>query len=446
MEKLFFDRIQSYIPNEFDAFLASFDRPLLRGLRVNTRKIKLSDFTEKFPYLKDPSLFCPQAFYVEQPLGNHPFHIAGLYYLQEPSASSAVEILNVQPNDVVLDLCAAPGGKSSQIASKLGNDGFLVSNEIDSKRANILLSNLERMGMMNMLVTNNNSKEICKQFKSCFTKILVDAPCSGEGMLKKHESAYDNWSYENILFCQKRQLEILSDAYETLQEDGILVYSTCTYAKEENEDVVAQFLMEHEDMELLDVSVSFGRNGLSNSQIDANKVCRIFPMDHGEGHFVAKMHKISGEKKNMLPMKPTLIPNFVRDFVEEQLNEEPTYFYKENDYIYCMNHPFINTGKLKVLRQGIQVGQIKKNRIEPCHAFYMCANWIDVWKHKLNLDLDHLDDYLHGQELAISNPKGYLAICYEGYPVGFGKSDGMHIKNKLPKGLRFLPNSHVMGK
>lgn len=202
--------------------------------------------------------------------------------MQEPSASSAVEVLDVQEGDWVLDMCAAPGGKSTQIAAKLQHSGLLVSNEIEAKRAAVLMSNMERLGFSECMITNARPDELAKEMGGWFDKVLVDAPCSGEGMFKKHAKAMDDWSVEHVASCAMRQKLILESAYETLKEEGILVYSTCTYSMEENEEVIYAFLKHHEDMELLDCQVNFGRSGFSYRDLDVTKVRRIFPMDQGK--------------------------------------------------------------------------------------------------------------------------------------------------------------------
>ena len=261
MNEFFLERMKLYLGSELDAYLESLTKPLYRGLRVNTKKIDMDRIIRELPFLNRPSLFSENSFYVDSSLGNHAYHICGAFYLQEPSASSAVEVLDVQEDDLVLDLCAAPGSKSTQIAQRLGKKGYLVSNEYDAKRAKILVSNHERMGTVNFAVTNSDTRPLCNHFESCFDKVLVDAPCSGEGMMKKHEQAKDEWSLDNVLLCAKRQKDILSNAYKALKKDGVLVYSTCTYAKEENEDVISWFLETYPDMELMDMEVTFGREG-----------------------------------------------------------------------------------------------------------------------------------------------------------------------------------------
>lgn len=434
MNELFLDRIKEYIPDEFDDYVKSLDSDLYRGLRVNTKKISVEKLQEEM-HLHSPSLFSSDSFYVDSPLGNHPYHICGAFYLQEPSASAPVTVLDVQPEDVVLDLCAAPGSKSTQIASKL-DGGFLLSNEIDLKRSKILLSNMERMGVMNFMVTNTSPDKLCPKLPECFDKILVDAPCSGEGMMKKHDIAKDNWSLQNVLFCAKRQKDILKEAYKSLKKDGYLVYSTCTYAKEENEDVVSWFLNEYPDMQLVDIDVSFGREGFIQG------VRRIFPMDGGEGQFIAKFHKTGGSIKKLPTIKSMSLPLEAKKFIKSQIQDVSLNYYIENDKVYGMSSSFLKLKNIPVLRQGVYIGDVVKNRFEPAHAFYMCSEF--DFLNRVNVTHDEMDRFMHGLEIDCSSKKGYVAVCFEGICFGYGKSDGTRIKNKIPKGLRLFEGSHIL--
>lgn len=441
---LFYKRIESYIPDEMEAFMLSLNKKMYQGLRINTKKICKEKFIQSFPYIEQPTPFCENGFYISKSLGNHPYHICGLYYLQEPSAMAVVEALDVQEEDIVLDLCAAPGGKSSQIASKL-KSGFLISNEIDSKRAQILLSNMERMGTVHMAITNSTPEKICTAFPSCFDKIVVDAPCSGEGMMKKHTLARQEWSYENILFCAKRQKEILKQAYKALKKDGILVYSTCTYAKEENEDVISWFLNEYSDCELVDIQSSYGRSGLKTEGLQESYVRRIFPMDQGEGHFIAKIRKTQGEKKHLPVLKNQKIDKNTMTFFNEQLHTLYSHYHMVEGNVYAMDRDFVDFKNIKVLRQGLFCGTVLKNRFEPSHAFYMNED-ISRLKKVVNVSFEQMNAFMHGLSLSYPCDKGFTGICFEGYPFGFGKSDGITIKNKIPKGLRLMEGSSLYGK
>jgi NOL1/NOP2/sun family putative RNA methylase len=421
---------------------------LYRGLRINPLKIDPQKLQQEM-HLSWPSPFAPNSFYVQSALGLHPYHVSGAFYLQEPSASAVVACLDVQPGDVVVDLCAAPGSKTTQILPYLGSNGLLICNEIDGKRAQALLSNLERMGAVNFVLTNMDTAVLCGQIEACADKILVDAPCSGEGMMKKHAAAKDEWSLENVKHCAFLQHEILNNAYKALKKDGILVYSTCTYAKEENEEQIARFLAEHEDMQLLQIEADFGRCGLETKGMDASKVRRIFPMDQGEGHFIAKMQKTSGAQRNLPELKNEKLPKLASAFFQENFERDFSFYMqsagkqKDIQQLFGMNHPFVSLKKGKVLRQGVYLGDVIKKRFEPAHALYLSSAMLGNMKHTIELDEKQMDDYVHGLSIALPSKKGYIAVCYKGIPFGFGKSDGAQIKNKYPKGLRFLVNSHI---
>lgn len=440
MNEQFLTRMQDYLKEEYPAYLASLEEPCYRGLRVNTSKLTIEAFLALNICKLRPSSICPQSFYIEeavQGLGNHPAHLAGLCYMQEPSASSAVEVLDVQKGDWVLDMCAAPGGKSTQIAAKLDHTGFLVSNEIEGKRAQILLSNMERLGFSQCMVTNNKPNEIAKHMKGWFDRVLVDAPCSGEGMFKKHSKAMEDWSIEHVRSCAKRQLLILADAYEALKQDGILVYSTCTYAMEENEQVIYEFLQTHPDMELVDASVSFGRKGLPYKDLAVEKLVRIFPMDEGEGHFVAKLKKHGEQRRAKIKEKKTeVLPGYVQQFFQEQLGFVPSYIQLVQDRAYAKTTSFVETGKLRVLRQGLYCGDMIKNRFEPHQHFYMSGCYQQDFQQYVDVDEAQCQAFLQGHPLAIPGYRGYTQIRWHGYGIGFAKGDGQVLKNKYPKGLR----------
>lgn len=450
MDSLFKQRMEQLLVNEYDQYVQSLETPLFQGLRISPRKQEIEITKGLLPFLEEPSKFARNTWYIHGQYGLHHAHLQGLFYLQEPSAGSAVELLDVQPNDVVLDLCAAPGSKSTQILDRL-EGGFLVANEIDAKRAQVLLSNMERMGAENFMVTNMDSPTLCKQLKNCFDKILVDAPCSGEGMMKKHEAAIEQWSYDNVLLCAARQKEILQQAWLALKPGGSLVYSTCTYAKEENEENVAWLLETFKDAKQVAMDVTWGREGIPTEGMDATKVRRIFPMDGGEGHFAARFEKIKSEEQSTSSFtfcKEEKLDKTIQAFLNEQTDQAFTHYYLEKNqdstFVYGMNAPFIKLKKGKVLRQGVFVGELLKGRFEPAHAFYLCKT---IAKHaltKTETTIEQMDDFFHGQQLSLNAPKGYRALCLNGIPYGFGKSSQSRITNKLPKGLRLKPNSHVM--
>lgn len=436
----FLFRIKSLLGDDFDEFLKFYENENYKGLRVNTLKCS----AEKLRMLVDFELvntpFCKEGFYIPSDvtsLGNSPLHHCGAFYIQEPSATSAVEMLGVEKNDFVLDLCAAPGGKSTQIGAKLQGTGLLWSNEIVRNRANILLSNIERMGISNAVVSNCHPDILCNELQGKFDKVLVDAPCSGEGMFRKNSDAQNEWSVEHVKSCAQRQLMILNSAKNALKEGGVMVYSTCTFSQEENEDVITQFLSENPDFELEDAGIDFGRKTLEYA-------CRIFPMDGGEGHFAARLRKKGESYGSIIPYKNNQkIDDKVWDFYDSLFVDRP---FGDNltlvgEKIIILpekyNRNIKNTG---IIRAGIILGEIVKNRIEPHHSVFMAAQKNEC-RSAVDFDLtsDEIHKFLHGEEIAVpSEVKGYTAVCVNEITVGFGKASNGRLKNKYPKGLRIL--------
>lgn len=440
MNEIFLARMKAYLKDEYEAYVHTLGEAAFRGLRVNTAKIDVEHFHNLKICTCQPSTICEQSFYLPPDvhgLGNHPAHLGGLCYIQEPSAASAVEILDVKKGDWVLDLCAAPGGKSTQIAAELADTGCLISNEIDAKRALILLSNMERLGFRECLITNAHPKALCETCKGWFDKVLVDAPCSGEGMFKKHSKAMEDWSITHVEACANRQLQILHCAYETLKEDGILVYSTCTYAIEENEAVIWHFLNLHPDMELIDAGVRFGRVGIPYKNLDITKVRRIFPMDQGEGHFVAKLKRRSAaciEKKK--EYKNEVLPRCAMDFLASQIHQIPAYHILVQDKVYIKQTPFLKLKNIHILRQGTLCGVVMKNRMEPHQHFYTTNLHKQYFTQVYDMRDEECYAYVKGHPLSVSGYKGYTALTWKHYVLAYGKGDGTVLKNKYPKGLR----------
>ncbi|MCI9524624.1 MAG: NOL1/NOP2/sun family putative RNA methylase [Erysipelotrichaceae bacterium] len=440
MNQEFLTRMKELLKDEFDVFEASLTKPMYRGIRYNPLKITKDRFLTLFPYACKQTPFCEESFYLENEasqVGNHPLHLSGACYMQEPSASAPVEILDVKENDWVLDLCAAPGGKSTQIAAQLKHSGLLVCNEIERKRAHVLMSNMERMGFGEVIITGSNTDALCSECAGWFDKVLVDAPCSGEGMMKKHDLANTEWSEQNIQSCANRQLQILKNAVKALKKGGILVYSTCTYALEENEQVVSRFLKDNKEMIQLDCKASFGRSGFPVAGMKEKSVCRIFPMDQGEGHFIAKFQKItSGNTKKVKEKKHVHPSKDVYKQLESIIALPQGYFDIVNEQLYYRVKPFLDLGNITVLRQGIRMGEMIKQRIEPHQHLFTSSYLRPFLQQSVELDDAQLRQFLKGEQLNIAHFKGYTAITWHGQVIGFGKGDGSVIKNKYPKGLR----------
>ncbi|MDU6250116.1 MAG: RsmF rRNA methyltransferase first C-terminal domain-containing protein, partial [Paeniclostridium sordellii] len=334
------------------------------------------------------------------------------YYLQEPSAMSVVPRAGIKENDKVLDMCAAPGGKSTYILSKLNDTGLLVSNEINPIRIKALGENLERFGAKNCIITNTDSNNLRKVFNGYFDKVIIDAPCSGQGMFRKDEVAIKDWSYEKVLECQSIQREIIRDGYDMLKNEGILVYSTCTFAKEENEN--AKLIEMH----------------------------RVWPHKvKGEGHFVAKIQKLEDEDCKTKELKAKRLDKEIKDykdFEKKFLNINiGNKFDLRGENLYLLPEESPDAKKLKVLRYGLHLGVLKKNRFEPSHALSHYLKLEDV-KHVENLKLEeeHILNYLRGNTINTGQSRGWVLVAIEGIPIGWGKESNGVLKNHYPKGLR----------
>ena len=440
LPKIFLERMRSILKDDYDIFLESYSKSPFKGLRVNTLKCSVEKLKNTLNINLVPSPFFENSFYIDEniKLGNNPLHHCGAFYLQEPSASGAVNALDIQSGDKVLDLCAAPGGKSTQIASQLNGTGLLWSNEIVKKRATILMSNIERMGIRNSVVSSTSPEILCTRLQGYFDKVLVDAPCSGEGMFRKDIQAINEWSEEHTKSCAERQLQILESAKLCLKKGGTLVYSTCTFSIYENENVIEKFIRNNPDFELVDCNLPYGRSGVNMPQSR-----RIYPMDGGEGHFIVKLIKnsddtgytadeidINNNKSNINKITEELYKEI---FIDDNV---PKFTFINDKVIIKPVTPQLNG--LGVIRSGILFGEIKKNRIEPAHHLFTSSkkenfkNCVDF-----NVDSNEIDKYLLGEEIEVDTKlKGYTAVCVNGITLGFGKCSNGRLKNKYPKGLR----------
>lgn len=415
----FENRMKNTLKNEFDDFLSVYSNEPYHGLRVNTLKIVPKEFVKLFPFTGENVNWCAEGFYCKSGYGKHPCHRAGLFYYQEPSAMISAELLDVRKDDVVLDLCAAPGGKSTHIASKLNGTGLLVSNEIVRSRAVILRENIERMGISNAVVTNMSPDELEVEFSDFFDKILVDAPCSGEGMFRKEPEALVAWSVEHTLACAQRQRLILESASKMLRPGGVMVYSTCTFAPCENEKTVAYFLSKHPEFTL-----------------EAQE--HIYPhLEKGEGHFAARLVKKGNAPRRERVSKAKVNPPILfKEFEKNNLNTNlQGNFISFGDNLYLLPTPFGDIKNIKILLPGLHLGEIKKNRFEPSHHLALALKK-DDFKLTHTLTESEIFHYYQGNVVNASLPNGWGAMLYDKYPTGWFKAVNGQLKNHYPKKLR----------
>lgn len=450
-------KMKAFLGNEWDDFLYSYDNNRFQALRFNTLKVQSHE--EIMRILKVLGIssdkrvsWANEAYYFDENVrpGKHPYHEMGLYYIQEPSAMSAAALLAPKPGMRVLDLCAAPGGKSTQLATYLGDSGLLVSNEINTQRSRILSQNIERMGIKNAIVTNEDSFVLASHFPVFFNAIQVDAPCSGEGMFRKLPEAIEQWSMENVAICAARQKEILDNAAVMLKPGGTIVYSTCTFSKEENEDVIEYFLERHPDFTLEEME-------------------RFWPHKvDGEGHFVAKLvrrgcvdtdlkadrknKKSKNSKNRKNETKPALTKENMKllsEFLNETISENMAAWIKNSRFVmfgeqlYRLPDMEVDIKGLKVQRAGLHIGEFKKQRFEPSHSLALALKLNDAKNVvKLTCDNPQTTGFFNGLSVMLSDEqaaeckKGWALVCVDGYPAGWGKVNGAQVKNHYPKGLR----------
>lgn len=427
LPEAFLHRIKSQLGDEYEDFLNSLERPRAVALRFNP----LKGAQPALPFVKEPVPWEKRGFYYDPDSrpGLHPYHEAGVYYLQEASAMAPVAMLDVRPGERVCDLCAAPGGKSTQIAGYLQGQGMLLCNEIHPARAKILARNVERLGIANALVTNEKPENLAKKLPGFFDRVLVDAPCSGEGMFRKEEAAVTDWSQETVEMCARRQREILESAAVLLRAGGRLVYSTCTFAPEENEQTVAAFLQNHPEFVPETVEAPWFVAGENSS-------FRLWPHKLlGEGHFLAVLRKLGDEEVQGTSCPGEKLPKQWLDFAKDldiTLPEGKAILFGNSLYWAPAELPSLHG--LKVLRPGLELGEVKKDRFEPAHAL---ALWLKNCKRSVSLASDgaQIRAYMHGETIS-SDIKGWCLVQVDGYSIGWGKGDGQTIKNHYPKGLR----------
>ena len=465
-------KMKAFLGNEWEEFLYSYDNNRFQALRFNTLKVgknksveeEIAGIMDKLGIPMDKKVtWANDAYYYDDKKrpGKHPYHEMGLYYIQEPSAMSAAALLAPKPGMRVLDLCAAPGGKSTQLATYLGDSGLLVSNEINTQRSRILSQNIERMGIKNAVVTNEDSFALAAHFPNFFHAIQVDAPCSGEGMFRKLPEAVNEWSPQNVEICAARQKEILDNAAVMLKPGGVIVYSTCTFSREENEDVIEYFLNEHPDFTVV-------------------KMERFWPhKQDGEGHFVAKLvrrgellleetvstqdrtgsiaedtlekRKSSGKKDNKKSKKSGGKENMelLNEFLDAILTDDMAEWIRNGklvmfgDQLYRLPDIDVDLKGLKIQRAGLHIGEFKKNRFEPSHSLALALKKSEAENTvELTCDDPQTNGFFNGlsimltQEQADKCKKGWVLVCVDGYPAGWGKVNGTQVKNHYPKGLR----------
>ncbi len=450
----FIKKMQNLLLHEWNDLLDTWQYLPYQGLRVNNLKISVEDFLNAGIFALQKIPWTDNGFYYNYGTrpAKHPYYQAGLYYLQEPSAMAPAACLDVKPGEKVLDLCAAPGGKSTQLATMLQGEGLLVSNDLSKERVKALVWNLEHWGTVNTVVTNEEPAKLADRFSNFFDKILVDAPCSGEGMFRKDMKAAKSWTGYNNEMCSTLQTEILSTAAKMLKPGGKLLYSTCTFSPEEDEQVIIKFLEDHPDYFLCELPVYPGWDTGRTEWVDNRnkraqdlvKTRRLWPHKiKGEGHYLAlfqKDDKVIIEQQNNLTWTENKKIDTLATFMAENLTKPiEGNLIQQGNYVYRVPEGMPSLQGLKVARPGWFLGILKNKRFEPSQALAMGLTIKDV-KRSIQFSLEDKDvkRYLKGETLLVEGPKGWTLVCLEKYPLGWAKQTTDNLKNYYPPGWRLL--------
>ncbi|MDA8354534.1 MAG: RsmB/NOP family class I SAM-dependent RNA methyltransferase [Firmicutes bacterium] len=446
-------QMNTLLGDEYPAFLQTYEEPPHRALRINTLKISTADGVNRLPFQLEPIPWCDTGFFYQHDRdrpGKHVYHAAGLYYIQDPSAMAPAEALDPQPGEKVLDLCAAPGGKTTQLASKMNGKGILVANEISRERRKALVENLERCGVTNAVILGEDPRHLSSRFAGWFDRILIDAPCSGEGMFRKDPETRERWSIRSTEVAADLQVSILEAAAPMLRPGGRLVYSTCTFNVRENEGTLDRFLKLHPQFTPVDVPGSNhflpGLTEGTDVNPSLSRAARLWPHHlKGEGHFVAVLGKTEGEegarqKPGKLPPVHRDAKNVFQTFIDDTLSQDPfpgpfTLF---GDHLYQVPRELPSLKGLVVERPGFYLGQAKRRHFAPSHALALALT-PDRVQRRVNFSAgdEPLLRYLQGEALAHEGEKGWTLVTVDHFPLGWGKVSGGLLKNHYPKWLRW---------
>ena len=435
----YIQNMKSLLQDEYESYLESFNIQRMYGLRINTSKISVNDFLKINPFNLTPIPWTNDGFYfsdTDKP-SKHPYYYAGLYYLQEPSAMLPAQVLPIDENDIVLDACAAPGGKSSKLANKLNGTGLLISNDISVSRAQVLLKTLESQGITNSYVLAEDIDKI--NLNNTFDKILIDVPCSGEGMFRKDPELIKSWVEKENEYYSSLQKKIISKALDLLKDGGKLVYSTCTFSKIENEDIIEYALSICPQLKVLPIKKY---NGFVSGLTESTTNCvRLYPHRiKGEGHFVALLQKGEQLKKSAISNNVSAILPDNDFFSNINKNFENHKLVQRENKLYMEPNININTSGLRVLRSGLFLGEYKHDKFEPSQALALSLKK-NEYKNTVtfNLEDERVIKYLKCETLDVKDKhiNGYVLVCVENYPLGFGKVDKGILKNKYPANYRY---------
>lgn len=446
----YIDHMKELLGEEYPLYEASLKEEHFSGLRVNTKKISVEDFLKISPFSLTPVPWIENGFYVakKDTPSKHPYYYAGLYYLQEPSAMTPANFLPVESGDKILDLCGAPGGKATELGARLSGSGFLLANDLSNSRAKAMLKNLELFGISNLFVSSEAPEKLFERYEGFFDKILVDAPCSGEGMFRKDPSLVKSWIANGPEYYAPIQKQILDSAVSMLKPGGVLLYSTCTFSEQEDEEVILTTLEQHPEMKL----IPFEKNvpGFSEGRRGLTECIRIFPHKvMGEGHFLALLQK-SDTFEEKIPFREDKaaackLPEDAKQFLKQISREFPLkQLIVLDDSLYALPEGIVPKRGIRYLRTGLLLGTLKKERFEPSQALAMALK-PEEFSCTLNLKCEdeRVIRYLKGETISlltdeVNEKKGYCLVAVDGFSLGFAKINGASLKNKYQPGWRMM--------
>ncbi len=452
----FVNKMKMLLGEEFDSYIKCYDEKRLYGLRVNTKKISVEEFQKICPFDIEPIPWIENGFYYDGEhvqAAKHPYYFAGLYYLQEPSAMTPANRLPIEPGDKVLDVCAAPGGKATELGARLNGTGVLMANDISNSRAKGLLKNIEVFGIGNVLVLSEEPGKLEGYFPEYFDKILIDAPCSGEGMFRKDKKMVKAWEEHGPEFFAKIQRSIITQAARMLKPGGMILYSTCTFDPQENEGTIAYLKEQYPEFEIKEMrgyeGFACGKPEVTETKDSSlSKTVRIWPHKmHGEGHYLALLQKgAARQEESTSPIKQRAkrIPEEIAEFFKDitwDMDWNRIELYSEK--VYYMPEGVPNVKGIRFLRTGLYLGDLKKNRFEPSQSLAMCLKK-EEYRNTVNLSAEdeRILKYLKGETIDVSDvvsakAKGWHLMLVDGYPLGWGKLSEGTLKNKYLPGWRW---------
>ena len=428
MKELFYQRCRDYFPDDYIKFIELLKQPCTQGFFLNTRKASREKILSLIDFPYSASNLSEESFYHEcDNIGKTKAYELGLIYPQEIAASLSTRYIDQNDIHLIVDMCSAPGGKTINVLNRIDNNCICICNDVSHNRALILSSNLERLGLDNVVVTNKKCDQLAEQLNNKADLVILDAPCSGEGMIRKYPEILDDYSLNNIVNLAQIQRDLLENAYDMVKEGGTLIYSTCTYAFEEDELQIKSFLEKHDDMKLIPVELK------SSSTLSGT--VKLSPLNNTEGQFFAIMRKTGSDQNTNTKYLKTAKEKIVEDFIKQNFDFDNYYLYKYKDHFYLSLIPLLDLGN-NVIKYGIYLGDIFNKRFEPNHNLYRANSLIGHYRYTYELNDEQYDMFISGNEIKADLSNNYYLITYKGLSLGFGKCSNNTIKNKYPKGLR----------